>query len=74
MATSVEPTTWTDDVFADAGLHFVTLHVAVEAEGEPEAREPHKIAEWGWFDRDALPEPLFGPVAALLATGWSPSR
>ncbi|GIG54333.1 TIGR00730 family Rossman fold protein [Demequina activiva] len=72
MATSVEPITWTDDVFPEHGLHYVTLHYAVEAEGEPVTTEPDKIDEWAWFDWDTLPQPLFGPVAALVATGWNP--
>jgi uncharacterized protein (TIGR00730 family) len=63
-ATRVEPLTWTDDRWP--GLHFVTLHHRVEAEGEPEVLEPAKCLEWRWCAWDELPEPLFGPVSALL--------
>ena len=42
-ARSVQPVTWTSDVFADGNLHFVTLHHVVDAEGEPEVREPDKV-------------------------------
>lgn len=74
VATSVDPITWTNDVFADEGLHYVTLHHKVTAEGEPAAMEPDKIAEWAWFRWDELPQPLFGPIAALCETGWAPGR
>jgi 8-oxo-dGTP diphosphatase len=72
-ARSVHPVTWTSDVFADGNLHFVTLHHLVEADGEPEVREPDKVAGWGWYAWDALPEPLFAPAASLIASGWRPA-
>ena len=62
-----------DDVFAEEGLHYVTLHHLVEADGEPELREPGKAEAWSWHAWDALPEPLFPPVAALVASGWRPA-
>lgn len=71
-ATSVAPITWTDDVFPDFALHYVTLHHAVEAVGDPVVREPDKISEWSWHRWDSLPNPLFGPVIALRSTGWRP--
>ncbi len=72
VATSVTPLTWTNDVFPQDGVHWVTLHHLVEATGEPERREPEKADNWSWHAWDALPEPLFAPVATLLAGGWSP--
>ena len=72
VATSVKPIMWTDDFFPEQGLHYVTLHYAVEAEGEPVTTEPDKMVEWGWFDWDDLPRPVFGPVTALVETGWTP--
>lgn len=72
VATSVTPITWTDDLFADEGLHYVTLHHLVTADGEPELREAAKAEEWSWHDWDALPQPLFGPAHAFVATGWRP--
>lgn len=71
-AAAVRPLTWTSDVFADGGLHYVTLHHLVEADGEPEVREPDKVDAWGWYAWDALPEPLFAPAASLRASGWRP--
>lgn len=73
-ATRVVPAGWTDDLFAEQALHYVTLHHLVEADGEPERREPDKAEAWTWQALDALPEPLFAPVTSLLATGWRPPR
>ena len=73
VATSVTPYAWTNDLFPAEGLHYVTLHhVVAVAPGEPEVREPDKCRGWGWFEWDALPEPLFVPVANLLAQGRRP--
>jgi uncharacterized protein (TIGR00730 family) len=74
VALDVRPIAWTNDVFADEGLHFVTLHHRVEVapDAVPRRREPDKSGEWAWHAWDALPQPLFGPVAALAASGWRP--
>jgi len=72
-ARTVTPTAWTSDVFTDANLHFVTLHHLVDADGEPEVREPDKVESWDWYAWDALPVPLFAPAASLLAGGWRPA-
>ena len=72
-ATSIRPLSWTSDVFAAERLHYITLHHLVDvAPGEPEVREPDKCREWRWFAWDALPVPLFLPVANLAAQGWRP--
>ncbi|GAB3270361.1 nucleotide triphosphate diphosphatase NUDT15 [Kineosporia babensis] len=72
-AGKVSPIAWTSDLFPDDGLHYITLHHLVEAEGEPEVMEPDKAAEWVWWsDLERLPQPMFGPAAALWATGWRP--
>ena len=73
QAASIEPIGWTSDVFADAGLHFVTLHHLVAAEGEPTRREPDKVVEWRWTPFDAVPEPRFPATASLLDGGWAPA-
>lgn len=74
VATSTAPLAWTSDVFVEESLHYVTLHFAVVAVGDPVVMEPEKLRVWRWFGPDDLPAPLFGPVAALLATGWAPGR
>ena len=38
-------------------LHFAFL--AEDAEGEAQLAEPDECYEWGWFDLQNLPEPLF---------------
>jgi 8-oxo-dGTP diphosphatase len=73
VATCVAPATWTNDLFASDGLHYVTLHHRVAVgPGEPRVLEPAKCRGWGWFAWDALPAPLFVPVANLVAQGWRP--
>jgi 8-oxo-dGTP diphosphatase len=64
---------WTNDLFRDAGRHYLTVYVVADApDGEPEVREPAKCAEWGWFAWDALPEPLFLPIVNLRRQGYRP--
>ena len=47
--------------------HFVTVGMlADEFEGEPQVMEPDEITEWGWFDMEELPFPLFFPTEKML--------
>jgi 8-oxo-dGTP diphosphatase len=73
-ARSAEPVAWTSDVFDEDGLHFITLHYIVDAEGEPSVLEPEKVQEWRWCRWDDLPTPLFAPATALLSSGWRPGH
>lgn len=73
VARGIVPVPWTNDVFAADGLHFITLHHLVDADGEPVVREPDKVDGWDWYGWDELPEPLFSPAAALRASGWRPA-
>ena len=52
----------------------VTLIVAIVllATGTPQNLEPYKCEGWAWFRWDALPEPLFAPLQALVARGYVP--
>ncbi|MFM2403649.1 MAG: hypothetical protein RL223_1529 [Pseudomonadota bacterium] len=69
----LQPGPWTNDVFDDAGRHFLTAFVLARGvRGEPCNREPDKCEGWHWFDWDALPQPLFAPLASLRASGWRP--
>jgi 8-oxo-dGTP diphosphatase len=64
---------YTNDVFEDAGKHYVTVFVLAQApHGEPELREPAKCTEWRWCRWSDLPTPLFAPLAALHASGYVP--
>lgn len=64
---------YTNDVFEDAGKHYVTVFVLARApRGDPERREPDKCTEWRWCRWSDLPAPLFPPLAALRASGYVP--
>jgi 8-oxo-dGTP diphosphatase len=66
---------YTVDAFPEVGRHYVTLFVvALESFGEPERREPAKCAGWAWYPWDALPAPLFAPLASLRAQGFTPPQ
>lgn len=66
---------FTGDVFETEGRHYVTLFVEAPcAEGEPALLEPDKCDEWAWAPWDALPEPLFAPLASLRSQGYAPPR
>lgn len=56
---------WVSDLMDDK--HYVSLFVFVEEyEGEVKLLEPHKCEGWEWFEWNALPSPLFQPVASLI--------
>jgi 8-oxo-dGTP diphosphatase len=65
---------WTDEIFAERGLHFVTLHhlATVSSDAEPAVLEPEKCDGWGWYRWSALPQPLFLATAHLVESGWHP--
>jgi len=66
----VAPGPYRNDVFVAEGKHYVTLFVLAHcAQGEPALREPHTCAGWHRFAWDALPVPLFAPLAWLRRTG-----
>jgi 8-oxo-dGTP diphosphatase len=47
--------------------HFVTIGFLCAAfSGEPKVMEPDEIVEWGWFDLDNLPSPIFLPSEKIL--------
>jgi 8-oxo-dGTP diphosphatase len=53
--------------YIDEDEHFVTLFVFVnEFAGELILLEPDKCEGWEWFEWNALPSPLFLPVASLI--------
>lgn len=67
---------WSNDVFDFERRHYVTVFVLTELAdptAEPVAREPDKCAEWRWCTWDALPAPLFAPLASVHAAGWVPA-
>jgi 8-oxo-dGTP diphosphatase len=58
----------TNDVFEAEGKHYVTLWFEAEhASGDATALAEDELDAVGWFDEDALPEPLFPPLVKLLS-------
>ncbi len=56
----------TEDVHVEEGLHFITIFMLANWEsGEPRILEPHRIAEWGWFEYNNLPSPIFLSIKSL---------
>jgi 8-oxo-dGTP diphosphatase len=65
--TRVRALGFTNDLFVSSGLHYVTLWMAGEyGSGEAKVTAPYEVSRVGWFAWDALPEPLFLPLAQLL--------
>lgn len=58
----------TNDLFEEAGKHYVTLWMEGDyAGGEARVEADHELSELGWFPRDELPEPLFLAFENLVA-------
>ena len=56
-----------DHILPAEGQHWVSVaYLARDAGGEPTIREPGKCSQIGWFDLDALPEPLSAISVANL--------
>ena len=56
----------TNDVHED-GKHNVTIWLTARQEdGEPRVVSPDELEEVGWFDWDALPEPLYGSTSNFV--------
>ncbi len=65
---------WVNSVFEHEHKHYITIFMLANApHGEPQRMEPDKCDGWQWFDPQALPAPLFLPLAQLIeqhGTGW----
>jgi 8-oxo-dGTP diphosphatase len=58
----------TNDVFKSEDRHYITVWMEARyAGGEPRVNAPREMSEVEWFAWDALPEPLFLPLANLVA-------
>jgi 8-oxo-dGTP diphosphatase len=56
-----------DTHFPDDDKQYITLYMEGEyIGGNPVAREPEKCASWEWFDKKALPSPLFTDMLDAL--------
>jgi 8-oxo-dGTP diphosphatase len=73
VASSWELGPYSNDVFAEANKHFLTVFVVARGiSGTPKNLEPAKCEGWAWFSWEALPSPLFKPFQTLLSIGWRP--
>lgn len=60
----------TNDIVEDA--HFVTIGLLCkEFYGEAKVMEPDEITEWGWFELNKLPKPIFFPSEKVLKNYFS---
>ncbi len=58
----------TNDWFEDIQKHYITIWFRVrQFAGEPTIASPREMSEIGWYPWDALPEPLFLPLACLVS-------
>ena len=70
---NIKMASFTNDIFPEEKKHYLTVYVAADySAGDVKVMEPEKCEEWGWFDWDALPEPLFIPVINLLKQEYAP--
>lgn len=57
----------TNDIFPDSGKHYITIWMqGTLVSGEPALTSPREASAVGWFAWDALPQPLFLPLAHLV--------
>ena len=47
------------ETWRESGLHYISVTLLAEVEGEPQLLEPEKCEGWVWCDPRALPEPHF---------------
>ncbi|MFQ6010097.1 MAG: NUDIX hydrolase [Candidatus Aenigmatarchaeota archaeon] len=64
-ANSLEVISVTNDMVPEK--HFVTIGlICTDFEGDAKVMEPEEITEWGWFDLNSLPSPMFFPSEKLI--------
>jgi len=69
--TNIRRGSFTNDIFEDSNKHYVTLFMIADYElGELRVCEPDKCEQWGWFDWNDLPKPLFLPLKNLIDQGY----
>jgi 8-oxo-dGTP diphosphatase len=64
----ISPVGFSNDIFEDEGLHYVTLFFEGLFKGNQKAkdREPDKTEKWMWFGKDDIPSPLFPPLKKVI--------
>jgi 8-oxo-dGTP diphosphatase len=64
---NISPVVFTNDVFHNEGLHYITLFFKGEYEsGEAFVAEPRHCEEWRWVSLDHIPQPIFLPLRNAL--------
>ncbi len=67
-----KPLTWTYDYFDEKQCYYLTVFVeACYQGGDPIGLEADKCNAWYWFDKKALPSPLFKTIHSLSKLGFS---
>jgi 8-oxo-dGTP diphosphatase len=68
LPSNVVPLTFTNDIFEEEDLHYVTLFFGAFLKEPQEAvvMELDKCEEWIWSSIDNLPQPLFLPLENIL--------
>jgi len=65
----------TNDVFEATNRHYITVWMeGKSASGEPTIASPDEVEEIGWYAWDALPQPLFLPLANLVKENSYPPK
>lgn len=60
---NISPVVFTNDIFHDQGLHYITLFFKGEyRSGEAVVAEPRHCEEWRWVSLDHIPQPIFLPL------------
>ena len=63
----ISPVVFTNDVFHDEDLHYITLFFKGEYQsGEAIVAEPQQCEEWLWVSLDHIPQPIFLPLKNAL--------
>jgi 8-oxo-dGTP diphosphatase len=64
---NISPVVFTNDIFCDQGLHYITLFFKGEYEsGEAIVAEPRHCEEWRWVSLEHIPRPIFLPLRNAL--------
>ncbi|KAI3719926.1 hypothetical protein L6452_20832 [Arctium lappa] len=71
---NIELLTATNNVLSDA-VHLVIVYMRAHLSDPsqlPHNLEPDKCEGWDWYGLENLPEPIFGPLGAMLQGGFNP--
>jgi 8-oxo-dGTP diphosphatase len=67
LVKDISPVVFTNDIFHDEGLHYVTLFFRAEYDsGEVVIREPGECEQWRWVSLSQIPQPIFLPLGNAM--------